>query len=301
MRHYRLSLVPIILFSLVACKRVQPAVLEMEVQSSGVTLYARITGETPHDRVLIGVHGGPGNSSDYMLGLEGLAQDGITVVLYDQRGAGRSTEPTNGYALDLYVEDLEAVRKAVEVEIVEILGHSWGGVVAQRYATVYPERVRSLILYGSGPPRYADVRAAQAKLGERIASLQERGLIPVVFPSTSEDLVQAILPAYFFDAEFVIPEELSGMSFNQVTSDRTFAELGEWDFSSELGQLEHPVLMLWGVGDPFGICMVEATVSALTRADVDFVLLDDCGHYWQECSEDFFSVLRDFLDLSRRP
>jgi proline iminopeptidase len=299
MKHYSQSLLPIILFSLAACRVVPPSVLETEVQSTGATLYTRITGVAPHDRVLIGVHGGPGNSSDYMLGLEELARDGITVVLYDQRGAGRSTEPTNGYALDLYVEDLEAVRKAVGAEIVDIIGHSWGGIVTQRYATMYPERVRSLILYGSGPPRFEDVRAGQAKLGERIASLQEQGLLPVELSSTSEEIVQTILPAYFFNAEFEIPDELSSMSFNQVASDRTFAELGEWDFSSELGRLEHPVLMLWGEGDPFGICMVEATVSALSRADVDFVLLDDCGHYWHECPEDFFSILHEFLGLSK--
>jgi pimeloyl-ACP methyl ester carboxylesterase len=100
--------------------------------------------------VLIAIHGGPGNSSDYMLSLEQLASDEFAVVNYDQRGTGQSTEPSNGYAMPNYVADLEALRQAVGAESVHLLGHSWGGLVALRYAAAHPQRVSSIILMGSG-------------------------------------------------------------------------------------------------------------------------------------------------------
>jgi len=291
----------IILFFLAGCRKAEPSTSEREIQGNGTMLYVRGTGDTHNNRVLIGVHGGPGNSSDYMTSLEQLASDGITVVLYDQRGAGRSSEPTNGYGLSQYVEDLEAVRKSVGAEKVDIFGHSWGGVVALRYATVYPERVRSLILMGSGPPRFVDVRVAQEHLGQRIRELQENGIIPKELPLTSKEVLQAILPAYFSDARFEMPEELKGMSFNQAASDGTYAGIGEWDFASEVSQLSLPVLMLWGEADPFGMELAEATKTALSSSDVKFVLLKDCGHYWHECPQDFLMNLREFLGVSSKP
>jgi hypothetical protein len=129
-----------------------PIINEIVVQTDDVTLHVRIAGNHEAEEILIAIHGGPGNSSDYMVSLEELQNDEIAVVTYDQRGAGRSSEPSEGFALLKYIEDLEAVRKAVGSEKVHLFGHSWGGIVAMRYATIYPQRVKSIVLMGSGPP-----------------------------------------------------------------------------------------------------------------------------------------------------
>lgn len=290
------------LLLLSACNRpAEPAVREMEVQAEDVTLHARVAGKPRSDEVLIAIHGGPGNSSDYMLSLETLQRDDLAIVTYDQRGTGRSSQPPKGYGLLEYVEDLEAVRKAIGSEQVHLLGHSWGGIVAMRYATVYPHRVRSIILMGSGPPDAADARVAQASLGQRVAQLQQQGVIASELPSNSGELLRAILPAYFSDAGFELPEALAHMSFNQAASDQTYADLGSWDFRAEVGRLEHAVLMLWGEDDPFGIAMAEATQSAMSSADVQFVVLDACGHFWHECPDAFFSQVRSFLASGSTP
>jgi pimeloyl-ACP methyl ester carboxylesterase len=164
-----------------------------------------------------------------------------------------------------------------------------------RYATVHPDRVKSVILLGSGPPSADALHAAQANLGQRIAELQQRGHIDLPLPSSSEELISAILPAYFSDPGFEMPEELATMSFDQDVSDQTFAALGEWDFRAEVGQLQHAVLLLWGKDDPFGLGMAEATMSAFP-GETEFVVLDACGHYWHECPEEFFSQVRSFLE-----
>ena len=296
-----LSTTLMLLLLFTACRKVGLSTREIEVKADGTTLYVRVTGDPKNDRLLIGVHGGPGNSSDYMISLEQLAGDGLSVALYDQRGTGLSSEPVNGYALSQYVEDIEAVRKAIGSETVDLFGHSWGGIVALRYAAFYPDRIRSLVLMGSGPPSIKDAHEAQAHLGLRILVLQEEGIIPKELPSTSEEYIRAVLPAFFSDAGFEMPDELENMSFNRAASDRTYAELGEWNFSSEINRLDHPVLMLWGEDDPFGMEMAEATMSALSHADVEFVVLKDCGHYWHECPQDFFYHIRNFLGLSSTP
>jgi proline iminopeptidase len=273
----------------------EPIINEVTVQADDVTLHVRIAGNQEAEEILIAIHGGPGNSMDYMVSLEELASDEIAVITYDQRGAGRSSEPSEGFALLKYVEDLEAVRKAVGSEKVHLFGHSWGGIVAMRYATIYPQRVKSIILMGSGPPSAAAANAAQANLRHRIAALQQQGVIGKELPSTSEELLLAILPAFFSDASFEMPDELANMSFNQEASNQTYAALGEWDFKAEVSQLRHSILLLWGEDDPFGISMAEATKTALVFGDVDFVVLNACGHFWQECPQEFFSQVRSFI------
>ncbi|MDH4270998.1 MAG: alpha/beta hydrolase [Candidatus Aminicenantes bacterium] len=269
---------------------------EMMIPAGGVTLHARIAGNMSAGKVLLAVNGGPGQSSRYMVSLERLANAERCVVTYDQRGTGQSSGPSDGYDLLKYVEDLDAVRQAVGAKSIHILGHSWGGIVAMRYATIHPERVDSLILAGAGPPSWEASREGQAKLGQRIGLLQTEGVIPNPLPDSTERVLEAILPAYFADPRFKIPEELKKTPFNEETYQQTLAAAGNWDFSADVKKLTHRILILWGEQDPFGPGMAEGTKNTLANARVKFVLLKGCGHYWLECPEEFFNQVRGFLE-----
>jgi len=274
-------------------KRTQ--VHELEVPSGDITLHAKIMGHPHADDVLIAVNGGPGLSSTYMKSLSQLAGEKLAVIIYDQRGTGRSTQSLDNYKLLDHIADLEAVRKASSAEKMHILGHSWGGIVAMRYATVYPQRARSIILMGSGPPSREFAQDGQTKLGQRIALLQAEGSISQNLQMETEDVIKAILPAYFSDPNFNIPEEIEKTTFSRTAYEQTLTAMGNWDFTAEVARLTHPILILWGEDDPFGLPMAEATRNALSNAKVKFVLLKGCGHYWQECPGEFFSHIQEFL------
>jgi len=283
----------VLLLTCSACSPGATPARELKVQAGDVVLHARVAGDPSSGNVLIAVHGGPGMSSDYMASLEQLAGPDLAVVTYDQRGTGRSTSPPQdaaSYALLTYVADLEAVREAVGAESVHVFGHSWGGVVAMRYASVHPQRVRSIVLLGSGAPSMEAARAAQEHRMQRIVALQQQDLIPGNL-STAAD----IFPAYFSDPHFEMPGELKNAYYNPTVEQLTWSALGEFDFSAEVGALHQRVLFLWGEDDPFGLPMAEATLDALSAADVEFVRLTSCGHFWHECPAAFFSQVRAFL------
>jgi len=280
----------------------EPPSRELQVQAEDVTLHVRIAGNAETGNVLIAVNGGPGQSSHYMASLEQLASEEFAVVTYDQRGTGRSTSPSDDdYALLKYVADLDAVRKAVGTEKIHIMGHSWGGIVTMRYATIHPEKVKSIVLMGSGPPNWEAVAEGQANLSQRIGELMQQGIVPEVMPATGAETVEAILPAYFSNPNFTVPDELNSATFHETTSQLTMSAMGNWDFTSEVARLDHPVLMLWGEDDPFGLPMAEATRKALSNANIEFVVLRQCGHYWHECPDEFFSHVRPHLGLPATP
>lgn len=297
MRIFVLSSLLVMLLVLTACgKTAEFSVQERMVEAGDVTLYVRIAGNPESGNVLIAVHGGPGLSSSYMLSLEQLASQEFAVVTYDQRGAGRSSDPSEGYALLSYVADLEAVRKAVGAKRVHLLGHSWGGLVSMRYATVHPETVRSIILMGSGPPSWEAVLDGQTSQAERILQLQQRGII-----SDRPSALAEILPAYFSDPSFKLPSELKNLDYDGTAEQLTWSAMQEYDISREVGKLEHRVLILWGEDDPFGLEMAQATKNALSVAEVEFVVLKQCGHFWQECPEEFFRRVQAFLKQAPAP
>ena len=74
------------------------------------------------------------------------------VYCLDVRGRGETEwGPPDGYHFDNYVADLEAVREALEVERMALVGTSMGGLISMQYAARYPERVTKVVLNDIGP------------------------------------------------------------------------------------------------------------------------------------------------------
>ena len=294
----------IVAATLSACGAVGPLPPELEVSSEDVTLYARIAGDPRAGNVLIAISGGPGLSSDYMTSLKQLGDPEFAVVTYDSRGTGRSTAPAGGmegYELSRYASDLDAVREAVGADRAHLLGHSWGGLVAMYYAAQHPQRVSSIVLVSSGPPTIKASNAGQRRLQERIGKLMAEGYISQDLPGDGAEAAQAIMPAYFSDPGFKAPAEIKETEFNPTAFQQTMSALGYYDLGQEVSSLQHRVLILWGEDDPFDLPMGEATRDALSAAQVEFVVLEGCAHFWQECPDQFFPRLRAFLDLPTEP
>src|SRR6266852_2501620 len=115
------------------------------VDANGVMIYYKILGR---GEPLMIVHGGPGASHDYFLPyLLPLARHN-KVVFIDERGSGRSQklEDPAGYTIENMAEDVESVRQALGLGKINLLGHSYGGALAQAYALKYQRNLSDLIL-----------------------------------------------------------------------------------------------------------------------------------------------------------
>jgi len=68
------------------------------------------------------------------------------VILFDNRGAGRTDKPRIDYSIKLFVEDTVGLMDALKIEKAHVFGHSMGGYIAQELVLNYPEKVGKLIL-----------------------------------------------------------------------------------------------------------------------------------------------------------
>ncbi len=115
----------------------------------GTRLAYRRSGE---GRPLICLPGGPMQASAYLGDLGGLTERHPTVLL-DLRGTGESAKPVEptSYRCDRQVDDIEALRRHLRLDRLDLAGHSAGATLALLYAARYPEHVRRLVLITPSP------------------------------------------------------------------------------------------------------------------------------------------------------
>lgn len=107
---------------------------------------------------LVILHGGPGFSHDYLIPLQDLAEApySIAVVFYDQVGGGRSTHlpekkgDESFWTEALFESEFHNLLKHLGIDgEYDVLGHSWGGMLAERLASKHPKGLRKLVLTNS--------------------------------------------------------------------------------------------------------------------------------------------------------
>ncbi|KAF9791232.1 Alpha/Beta hydrolase protein [Thelephora terrestris] len=129
------------------------------------------------NRPLVALHGGPGVVHDYMLSLSDLwTKNEIPVIFYDQIGGGESTHlpEKNGdgdfWSVKLFIAELNNLLKHLKIdEDFDLLGNSWGAMLAAEFATTKPKGLKNLVL-ASGP---ASMELFMASQKEKLARLPQ--------------------------------------------------------------------------------------------------------------------------------
>jgi len=235
--------------------------------------------------------GGPGASAAYFGALEELAAE-RTLILLDPRGTGASDRPgdTAAYALEGYAEDVEAVREALGLERLDLLGHSHGGFVAMTWAGTYPERVGRLVL-ASTAPRFTD--AIRSRRRERVAAHAGQPYFDDAVAAAGEQQAGR----YADDAELAALYERMGPVLMPLGRDvepvaavfraaginadalRHFNEhiAATMDLRPLLARITAPTLVIAGEVDPFAGPTSDEIAAAL--ADATLVTVKGADHF----------------------
>jgi proline iminopeptidase len=114
-------------------------------------LYSTSFGSKSNPAIIF-LHGGPGYNAFSFEASTGkrLADEGYYVIVYDQRGCGRSAEPDGTrYDFAEAVQDLSDIYTNYGIEKATLIGHSWGGTLGIIFTSLQPGKVNALVLTGS--------------------------------------------------------------------------------------------------------------------------------------------------------
>ena len=280
---------------------------EIFVESTHAKLFCRIYGEGDP---LIVIHGGPGLNQDYLLPqMQRLAEHNL-VIFYDQRGCGQSTGDINSESMqiEVFLNDIEAIRKGFGFEKIAILGHSWGGFLAMNYAIVYPEKVDKLILLNSVPPSNEEFELFGAEWQKRTVSIQdelaqmhETKEYKEGAPDTIEHLYRTLFHFYCFHPEkanllnlrTTATAALNGRKVHDFFTSNILSK--PFNLHAKLQKLTMPTLIVHGDSDIIPFCTAQNTHKSIRESQ--FVLIPNCGHFpYVEESEVLFSALKRFLN-----
>jgi len=117
---------------------------------NGQTLYSKAYGNIDNPAIIF-IHGGPSGNSTLFEATTAqlLADKGFYVIVYDRRGEGRSIDSTATFTYQEAINDLNKIYQTYKIKKANLIGHSFGGLVATLYSDKYPEKVKSLVLAGA--------------------------------------------------------------------------------------------------------------------------------------------------------
>ncbi len=133
------------IFLITSCKNEETKAREGYVEVTGGKVWYRINGRGDNTPVLL-LHGGPGSSSYGFDPYKKLSQ-GRPIIFFDQLGSGRSDRITDTtlMTVERYVEEVEQVRKELDLEKLFLHGQSWGTALGLEYYLKYPDHVKGII------------------------------------------------------------------------------------------------------------------------------------------------------------
>lgn len=255
---------------------------------------------------LLIINGGPGMNSNGFEGMAKILAETQETILYDQRGTGKSQLKeldSKTISMKIMAEDIEALRKHLKIKKWNILGHSFGGMLASYYATVYPNSINKLVLSSSGG---IDLTLLKTE------NLIERNLNKVQKDSMNywNDKIEkgdtshaarlgrgrAMAPAYVYDQKYVpiIAERLT--QGNSTINGLLWDDMQKinFDCKDKLKSFKNPVLIIQGKEDVISNQIGELAQKTLPNSKL--ILLENCRHYgWLDAKEKYFGAVNSFL------
>jgi len=113
---------------------------------NGIQLYYEIEGDGPPLLVISGTGADLRNPRP-----ENPTLTGFQVLRYDQRGLGQTESPKGTYTMKDYADDAASLLESLELGPINVIGISFGGMVAQHLVTRYPSKVNKLVLACTSP------------------------------------------------------------------------------------------------------------------------------------------------------
>lgn len=259
------------------------------IQANGIDIYYEMHGQGEPLLLIAGL------ACDCLLWtpiLNALARH-YHVIMFDNRGAGRSSAPDALYSIDQMAADTYALLAQLKISKTHVLGHSLGGAIAQVLAHQHPQIVNKLILCTTSK-RFNRV----SRLVENnILTLREKAIpIPI--------MVETILP-WLYSSNFLektqqfetTKEQMINAPYPQSNAGfkGQYNALATFDSSAWAANISNPTLILAGGEDL--LCLHDPDILAKTIKHAQYNVFPHTGHLpFVEEPEDFIRHIIAFME-----
>lgn len=280
------------------------------VNSSNAMLYYYIYGTGEPLLLLSGGPGGSGRSMDHMVNE---LNKNYQVILFDQRGTGKSwTKPFDTTTINLHqaIEDIEVLRKKLRISKLNLLGRSWGSMLAAAYINTYPSQVKLFISVCGGE---LDISLRSTKNANILAFSHDRDSSryrywndPAIKKKDSEkaayELTRLHMLTRVYDSskiDVVISRQQKQGPSNRQMSSLMWKSIAKNLHYSRAGQyFKGKTLLIFGWHDPISLTTISQYMQAFPAAQVQGIY--QSGHFPEtEMPQLFYPVVNDFLEINK--
>ncbi len=284
----------------------QSETFEGKKNINGADLFFSIKGKGEN---LLTLHGGPGLNHAYFLPHLNNLEKSFNVIYFDQRACGQSEIPSpDSISMQFLVNDIEAIRKDLKIEKLNILAHSWGAVLATQYILHYPDRINKLIFtnpvmlsreYDSEAAKLLNQRAtkedsaARAEIiaGGKLDSKKYEKLFllsfnPSAYNKSNVAKINLSLPSNFIEANNTL--------FKALMKDTSLNA----NLYDSLKSFHFPVLIIHGQADIIPISSIERLKKEIPQAELE--IFTQSGHFpFIEETSRYNSLVQRFLSPNK--
>lgn len=266
--------------------------------------------------------GGPGDSHDYMQGSFGHYHNTHQVVFIDMLGRGKSdnAKSIEEYTIENDIKLVDEIRKALKLDKISLVGHSYGTMVAQGYAIKYQQNVDRMILisgFHSGEMWQANcdsynhyAKTHFPEIWQKVDSLRALGYVS---SDPEFGAVYGSAPTkYIYYHNTKLNQNIPQVSYRGFNLDVYYGIVGrdadffvggsmiDTDYRRQLTKLDIPTLIVAGRYD--GISTPEYAVQYKTyMPKAQFVMFEESGHNpYREEQEKFFTLMNKFLGIDKQ-
>lgn len=239
----------------------------------------------------------------YLLAMKPLERY-LTLVHLDTRGTGKSQRPPtlNDYTLDQFMADLSALQQYLHQPKVWLMGHSQGGYLVLRYASLYPDRCRGLLVIDGTAGKDS---VYQADFEKQLLKRQGEPWFKSAYKTGADESkpiserFNLAMPFYFHDVRNR-PAAMTTLGKSSQSAQAyqgfTTSKMGDTFLLPTLNRITAPTLVL--VGDDDFICPVESQAKRIRAAipNANLVIIPEAGHFpFLEQRDRFFAETEAWL------
>ncbi|HYK72097.1 MAG TPA: alpha/beta fold hydrolase [Pseudoneobacillus sp.] len=271
---------------------------EKFLEIRGLKIFTKLLGD---GEPLVFLHGGPGGEHRFFLPhLQDLSKD-FQLIFYDQRGCGQSESGLNDdYTLFEEVETLEDLRNRLGIVKLNLIGESWGSMLALLYATKYPEHVNKIFLTAAVGAKGSHLIEFGNELQNKL-SIQDAEMLTEAskrFEKGEADIQEIfnILNPYYVYSADALNRKTKTSSTPRVNQILGHEIIHHYDLSEKLKDLSYiPIIVVQGEHDIISpLKLHETLLKYVPHAQIK--TLKDCGHWTVvEKPEEMKELIKDFF------